>query len=398
MKKIMILGASELQVPGIVEAKKLGHYVIAVDMNPKAVGFQYADEVVIASTIDIPNVIKEAKRIQIDGILTLCTDMPVRTIAAVAEELDLPSISVKDSFKATDKILMREALREYGVPIPYFFRVKSEKEFIEATQEIRNLGYRCISKPADNSGSRGVNLLNEYNMDSLKKAYEYSKNNSRSGEVVVEEYMEGPEVCVETLSVDGICYPIQITDKLTTGSPYFVEMGHSQPSLFPVDIQEDIKKITIAANLAIGNYNGSSCTEIKVTTDGVKVVELGARLAGDFMTTDLVPLSTGVNMVESVIKIALGEKPNYSHKFEKASAIRFFNTGVGMIESISGIEKAEKIPGVIRVGLDCKVGDNIAEIHSSLDRVGYVIAQADDPKKAVQICERAMKNIIINTK
>lgn len=398
MKKVMILGASTLQLPAIEKAKEMGHYVIAVDMNPEAVGFKIADEKVVISTIDISNVVEIAKKKKIDGVLTLCTDMPVRTVAAVGEALGIPAISVENSFRVTDKIMMRETLEKYGIPIPYFFRAKTEDDFIKAVHKIRNLGYRCIVKPADNSGSRGVNLLNRYDEETLEAAYRYSKENSRSGEVIVEEYMEGPEVCVETLSVDGVCYPIQITDKLTTGEPYFVEMGHSQPSQLSFEVQEDIKKVAVAANLALGNYNGSSCTEIKVTKDGAKIVELGARLAGDFMTTDLVPLSTGVNMVECIIKIALGEKPDYKHKHESSSAIRFFNPPEGIIEDISGIEDAKKIPGVIRIGTDCNIGDKIVKIQSSLDRVGYVIAQANTPHEAVNICEKAMGKIIVKVR
>lgn len=398
MKKVMILGASALQVPGIKKAKEMGFYVVAVDMNPEAVGLQYADEKVIISTIDIPAVVEAAKRIKVDGVLTLCTDMPVRTIAAVAEALSLPAISVDNAFRATDKIKMRETLKEKGVPIPYFFRAKNEEEYLIAVQEVRNLGFRCIIKPADNSGSRGINLLEKYDEDYLKEVYAYSKANSRSGEVVVEEYMEGPEVCVETLSVDGVCYPIQITDKLTTGAPYFVEMGHSQPSMLPPDVQEDILKTAKACNIALGNYNGSSCTEIKATPTGAKIVEMGARLAGDYMTTDLVPLSCGVDMVESIIKIALGEKPDHEHKFEKASAIRFLSADEGIIESISGVEEAEKIPGVIRIGFDRGIGDQSVVIKSSLDRIGYVIAQADTPQEAIHTCEEAMNKIIIKVK
>jgi Biotin carboxylase len=398
MKKIMILGASPLQIPGIKQAKSMGLYVVAVDMNPDAEGFQYADEKVVISTIDIPNVVEAAKRLKIDGVLTLCTDLPVRTVAAVAKALNLPAISVENAYRATDKILMREALKENGVPIPCYFQASNEEEFMKAVREIRKLGYRCIVKPADNSGSRGVNLLSGYDEDYLKKAYLYSRENSRSGNVIVEEYMEGVEVCVETLCVDGVCYPIQITDKLTTGAPYFVEMGHSQPSKLPAAVQEEIKRVAVAANLAVGNFNGSSCTEIKVTKDGAKVVELGARLAGDYMTTDLVPLSTGVNMVEGIVKIALGEKPEYEHKYHKASAIRFLKSEQGSITSITGVERAKEIPGVIRIGFDRKVGDEAVEIKSSLDRVGYVIAQADTPDEAVKICEEAMKKISIKVK
>lgn len=393
MKKLMILGASPLQIPGILQAKEMGLHTVVVDMNPNAPGFAYADEKEVISTIDIPAVVAAAKAHQIDGIMTLCTDMPVRTIAAVAEALGLPGISVENAKKATDKICMRRALAEHNVPIPYFFVATNEGEFLDAVKHVLDMGYKCIVKPADNSGSRGVNLLSKYDIASLKEAYVYSKENSRSGDVIVEEFMEGPELCVETLSYNGVCYPIQITDKLTTGAPYFVEMGHSQPSMLPPDVQERIKEVAIAANMAIGNYNGSSCTEIKVTKDGPKIVELGARLAGDYMTTDLVPLSTGVNMVKNVILIALGEEPDCVSKIEKASAIRFLNPEQGLIKSISGVAEAKEVAGVQKVGIDLNVGAKIVEIKSSLDRSGYVIAQADTPEEAIGICEAAAAKI-----
>lgn len=383
-----------MQVPSIKKAHEMGYYVIAVDMNPEAEGFKYADEAVVVNTIDIPGVVEAAKRLKIDGVYTT-SDFPVRTIAAVGEALNLPAISVENAYKATDKIKMREALKAAGVPVPLFFKARTEEEFIAAVKEIRSHGYKCIVKPADSSASRGVDLLDKYDTDYLKEVYQYSKSYSHSGEVVVEEFMEGPEVCVETLNVNGTCYPIQITDKLTTEAPYFVEMGHTQPSQHTPEEQEDIKRVAIACNMALGNYNGSSCTEIKLTKDGAKVVEMGARLAGDYMTSDLVPLSTGVDMVESIIKIAMGEKPDVEHKFEKASAVRFLGAKEGTIKSITGVEEAAKVHGVIRVEMYVKPGDKSVEIKSSLDRLGYVISQAETPQDAVRICEEAMKKIKI---
>lgn len=393
MKKIMILGASSLQLPAILKAKEMGLTSIVVDMNKDAVGFRYADIKLELSTIDIPNVVKAALEYKVDAVITLATDMPVRTVAAVGEALKIPAISVDSAKKATNKILMRDALAKCNVPIPHYYQASSEKEFITAVQQIRNMGYKCIIKPADSSGSRGVNLLSAYDEDSLKTAYAYSKKNSRSGEVIIEEFMEGIEVCVETLNVRGVCYPIQITDKLTTGSPYFVEMGHSQPSRLSQKTQDKIKEIAIAANMAIENYNGSSCTEIMVTKDGPKVVELGARLSGDYMTTDLVPLSTGIDMVKSIIQIALGEIPDYSPKFNKGSAIRFLSALEGKIVSISGEDLAQEIKGILRIGFDKKIGDNSVIIKNSLDRLGYVIAQAKTSDLAIKACEEA-KNLI----
>ena len=227
----------------------------------------------------------------------------------------------------------------------------------------------------------------------VDRAYEYSKKYSRSGDLVVEEYLEGPEVSVETLSLDGECHVIQITDKMTTGAPYFVETGHSQPSMLPADIQLKIMEVAVAANRSIGIENGPSHTEIKVTSEGPKIIELGARLGGDNITTHLVPLSTGVNMVECCIKIALGETPDYKTKHYKASAIRYLESKEGVIQKIEGVQNAGKIEGIKQISIVHGVGEHIKQVRSSVDRIGFVIAQADSAVEAMKKCENAIKEI-----
>lgn len=393
-KKIMILGASVLQLPAIEQAKKMGLEVIVVDMNPDAIGFNV--EGIIKeniSTIDVPAILEAAKHHQIDGIMTLATDMPIQAVAKVAKEMNLVGITCDTAIKATNKAVMRDALKNAGVPIPQYYHVSTKRDYFEAVENIKRAGYRCIIKPADNSGSRGITLLKDFEVNTVEKAFEYSLPLSRSGELMVEEYMEGPEVSVETLSINGKCHVIQITDKLTTGAPYFVEMGHSQPSKYSEDIKKRIEEVAIAANHAIGIENGPSHTEIKVTKDGPKIVELGARLGGDNITSYLVPLSTGVNMVEACIKIALGKKPDISKKINKASAIRYLETEYGTIKNISGIEDAKNISGVQKIFIVHGIGESITGINSSTDRVGYVIAQSDTVEKAIEACVVANKMI-----
>lgn len=384
MKKIMILGASILQLPAIKKAKSMGLQVVAVDMNPKAVGFR-EDGIIkeVISTIDTPAIIEAAKRNMVDGVMTIASDMPMRSVAAVADELGLVGISKETAIKATDKGEMRMALRKSGVPIPAFYRVRSKKEYRSAVNKIKEAGYKCIVKPADNSGSRGIDLLSDFEQETIDNAYEYSKQSSRSGDLMVEEYMEGDEVSVESLSIDGICHVIQITDKLTTGAPYFVEMGHSQPSVLSEDTKEKIRQITIAANKAIGIENGPAHTEIKITKDGPKIIELGARLGGDNITTHLTTLSTGVDMVECCINIAMGMAVNLNTRMNRGSAIRYFPLEKGKIKNIEGVEQAQKIPGVVQVSIVHGVGESVNGIKNSGDRVGFVITEGDDAKAAV---------------
>lgn len=394
MKKLMILGASILQLPAIKKAKEMGLSVIAVDMDPNAIGFhEEGIEIEVISTIDIPAVVEAAKRHNIDGIMTLASDLPMRTVAKVSQDMGLIGITEETALKATNKAIMRQAFSDFDVPIPLFYEVLNESQFYEAVNKIREKGYKVIIKPSDNSGSRGVKLLNNYSRDYLAEAYKYTKNYSHSGSIVVEEFMEGPEVSVETLTIDGICHIIQITDKLTTGAPYFVEMGHSQPSQQSAKVKEEIEKVAIAANKAVGITNGPSHTEIKITKEGPKVVELGARLGGDNITTHLVPLSTGINMVEYCIKIALGEHVDITNKLEKGSAIRYFNSSPGILKNIVGIENAKKIDGVKQISMVYNIGDSIGEIKSSSDRIGFVIAQGEDALDAIKKCEKAINLI-----
>ena len=386
-KTLMILGASILQLPAIEKATQMGLKVVALDMNPDAIGFTVPGVIKeIISTIDITSAIEAAKKYHIDGVMTLATDMPMRTVAAIAKECGVVGISEDTAIKATDKSVMRETLKKAGVPVPAFFRVVNQSEYLNA---VNHMPDTYMVKPADSSGSRGI-LKVEHKEDAIK-AYEYTKSFSRNGIVVVEECMIGPEVSVETLAYDGNVHVIQITDKITTGAPHFVEMGHTQPTR--LDCAEDIKKVAIAANKAIGIENGPSHTEIIVTHEGPKIVELGARLGGDCITTHLVPLSTGVDMVEACIRIALGEKPDIQYTLNCGSAIRYFNQHAGTIKSILGIDEAEHIDGIKQISIVHGIGEKITEITDSGSRMGFVIAQGKDADDAANKCEKALSII-----
>lgn len=391
----MILGASVLQLPAIIIAKEMGFQVIAIDKDKEAAGVKIADVFLEISTIDIPRIIKAAKEYKIDCIMTLATDMPIRTVAAVAKELNIVGISEETALKVTNKGLMRKCLKEHNVQVPKFYIVESYEDYSKAIHEMKG---RVIVKPVDSSGSRGVFLIDEINnCETIKYAYENSKKFSTNGEIIVEEFMEGPEVSVETLSYKGDVHIIAITDKLTTGAPRFVEIGHSQPSILSNNLKKEIELVTTEAVKAMGIDNGPSHTEIIITVDGPKIVELGARLGGDNITTHLVPLSTGVNMVKSCIDISMGNKPDLSSfKIKMGSAIRYITSEKGYIRNIRGIDEAKGMHGVKEVFLTKGIGDSIEEVKSSIDRIGFVISQANTAIEATNICKSAIEIIQVN--
>ena len=392
-KKLFIIGASQLQLPAIKKAKELGFYTAVADYNPEAVGIKYADEFFNVSTIDEKGICEAVKIFEADGIMTLATDMPMRSVAYTCEKLGLNGISYETAVKATDKGEMIKAFSENDVSHPWFFIAENEEEVNKIKDSIV---YPCITKPTDNAGSRGVMLVQKE--EDIEKAFCYSSENGRSGSVIIEEYMQGSEVSVEIIVTNGNVHVLQVTDKLTTGAPHFVEMGHSQPSRLSDDEVNSIKLLAEKAVKAVGISDGPAHVEIMLTKDGPKMVELGARMGGDCITTHLVPLSTGIDMIKATIDVACGINPDITKKFEKGSAIRYLSVPSGVIRSIEGVDEALRIDGVKEITIAKNVGDTVGKIGSSVDRAGFVIAQADTAEEAVAICEKVLETVKISVR
>lgn len=392
MKKLLIIGASILQLPAIKRAKEMGLEVAVADYNPNAIGIKYADHYFNASTIDQDAIVKVAQQYRPDGIMTLATDMPMRSVAAASKAMGVKGISMDTAIKATDKGEMIKAFKANGVESPWYYIISVADSITKIKNE---LSYPCIVKPTDNAGSRGVIIA--MNEGELNDAINYSRTECRSGDVIIEEYLEGHEVSVEIIVVAGLVHILSITDKLTTGAPHFVELGHNQPSTLSISEQGKIKDLAIRAVKAVGIEDGPAHVEIMLTKDGPKMIELGARMGGDCITTHLIPLSTGIDMIEATINISLGLTPEICPKFEKGSAIRFITPNPGYIKDITGLEDAKKTPGVKVVEVQVGIGDKVTNINSSLDRSGYIIAQGENALDAINKCENAIKKIEIYT-
>lgn len=390
-KKMMILGASALQLPAIRKAKELGYQIILVDYDEDAVGFPLADVKLVVSTLDKEEVYRQALIYRPDVVITSTSDGPVRTAAYVNEKLGKqPDLSYEDSLCATIKSYMRERLKENNVPIPAYYAVRNYEEFRTAVKELKG---SCIVKPADNAGSRGVVSLDDLENraeEELLHTYEYSKGNSRNGIVMVEEFMKGAEVSVEAMTVNGETTIIAITDKYITPPPYFVEIAHSEPSSLDSRMQERIKQTALQAIAAIRLKNGPSHTEIKVTEDGPKIVELAARLGGDYITSRLVPLSTGVDMVSASVLLAIGEGVELERKWNRGAAIHFIQGGEGIIKSIAIDEEIHALKGVEEIVIDKKAGDAVHGTKSSNDRLGYIITVCESAAEAMEAGRKAL--------
>ena len=382
--KLFIVGASILQLPAIKTAKEMGLTVAVADQNPKAVGIPYADVYYQVSTVDENGIYEAAKEFGADGIMTLATDMPMRAVAHACDRLGLHGIDYATAIRSTHKGEMIKAFDSAGIPIPRYFLPETAGDAVNLG---KTLGFPLICKPVDNSGSRGVSLV--CTSDELTEAVRYGTENSVSGRVILEEYLVGKEVSAEVIVWQGEATVLAVTDKLTTGAPHFVETGHSQPSRLPVADVKKVEKLAKDAVKAVGITMGAAHVEIMVTENGAFLIELGARMGGDCITTHLVPLSTGVNMIKANINVALGNPPRVTPRFNRGAAIRYVLPEPGTIKSIDGAQIAECMSGVKCVEIMKRAGETAGEVRNSNDRLGFVITQGETVDQAVAIADAA---------
>lgn len=390
-RTLLIVAAGALQIPGIEEAGRLGLRTVALDANPDAPGMSLADAAHVVDILDASAVIELAEAERIAGVMTLCTDAAVRTVAAVGEKLGLPALSTAGASNATDKRLMRKALLAHEVPVPRFATANS---IAEARSAAETLGYPVAIKIPCSSGSRGIYRVNSGG--ELEGYFEGARKFQPDGDLLIEQWMEGPEVSVEGACCGGLVHVVQVTDKAVFPGPYPVEAGHSQPSQLSPAVVSRIREVTTAGVIALGLSNCIFHAELKITSEGPKVVEIGARLGGDRISTHLTPLSTGVNLVRAAIQIAIGEPPDFTPSFARGAAVRYFKApATGVIKKVEGLDEIASMEGLEllypqseRDG-PLQPGFQIGEICSSLDRYGHVIFSGADAAEAVARSERA---------
>ena len=385
---MLIIGGGVFQVPAIKTAKSMGLKVVVTDYNREAEGMLLADYPIEVSTRNINLTVNTAKQFHracpLDGVMTVGTDAS-QTVAAVADALNLPGIPFEVAERATDKIKMRQVLKEKGVPVPDFRPIWTLEE---CQQAIQDMPLPLVIKPCDNMGARGVRKIER--LDDLISAFREAKEASISGKLILEEFMEGPELSLDALVFEGSIHITGVADRIIERAPYFVEIGHTLPSALPEKQQSRAVAVFKQAIFALGIDIGAAKGDIKITPEGPKIVEIAARLSGGWMSAYTYPLSTGVNLYKAAIQIALGETPtDLKPKTSLVSAERSLLPPPGKILSIQGVEEARKIKGVKEIILMKEAGDMAEEPRSNLGKVGYVITVGKTREEAIRINDLA---------
>ena len=359
--KLAIIGASYLQLPLVEKAKSMGLETHCFAWKEGAICSDIADFFYPISVLDKEKILEICSTLKIDGITTIATDIAIPTVSYVGEKLNLCVNSFDSSIVSTNKILMRRKFKEFNVKSPQFWELDTE-ESEKVTSD-----YPVIVKPVDRSGSRGVSKVNE------KKDLLYAINGackeSLTNSCIVEDYIDGTEVSVESISWKGNHYILAITDKVTTGEPNFVELSHHQPSNCSEQIKETLRLETIKALKSLGVENSAGHTEFKITENGdVYIIEVGARMGGDFIGSHLVKLSTGYDFLEGVINVALNRfDPNTIRAIDNSfSGVYFLSKET---EQILPFFKKKNLFDVEKQILSKKM----ITIKNSNDRSGYLI-------------------------
>jgi biotin carboxylase len=401
MKTVLFVGAGRNQRRAIARVRELGVRVVAVDKNEDAPGFAEADAHEAVDFADAEAVATVGRAHGVDGVMTLAADRAVPIVARVAELLDLPGIGSEAAHLATNKIAMRRAFAEQGVPQPRYAAVR---DYASAKAACETIGFPAVLKPADSAGQRGLYLVHD--MDDLARNLPVTLAASPTQEAVLEQFHEGREVNTLLVARADDVKLITASDRIRPdGVGFGVALAHLYPSTLFGDALAEVERVALAAVHAIGLRNGIAYPQLLVSEGNeARVVEIAARIPGGQMV-EVPRYGVGIDLVEVAVKQALGEPvPDelVTPRFQQPFAIRFLTAEpgplpTGVVQSVGPLDKALAFPGVDRAETWIEPGETIRPVQTDGDRRGYVIALGSTNLEALERAEAAASLIDVLT-
>jgi biotin carboxylase len=376
-KRLLVVGAGPAQLGLLAAARERDLFVLAVDRDPSAPGFRFADRRAIISTEDERGIERLAEAERVDGLISPGTDWPVAIAARIAERLRLPHpVDSVTASRATSKLKQRERLAEAGVPQPNW-------QFV--TEPSKSLPVPAVVKAPDRQGQKGLSLVQEHG--ELRGAIETAIAESRSGVALVEELVEGPEVTVNAFSVGGRFVPLTVTDRLTADPPAFgVALAH----VYPSQSSAAAARVAGAAVEALGVTDGPSYTQVRIGAQGPQVVEVAARLGGGH-DAELCQAVLGVDLNGLALAAALGDEVEVPAPKPVAGGgvVRFLVPPEGELTAVTGVDEASAQEGVLDVRIYRSPGHVFGELRRGADRAGAILAVGESRDEALERADRA---------
>jgi biotin carboxylase len=396
-KRLLVLGAGPAQLGLLAAARGRDLHVIAVDRDPSAPGFRYADRRAIVSTEDESGIERLAGAERVDGLIAPGIDWPVVIAARAAERLALPHpISPETAALSTSKLRQRERFAEAGVPQPAFEICSG---VAEATRAAERMGFPCVVKAPDRQGQRGLTLVRAGG--EVEEAVRIALDASRTAALLVEEHVPGLEITVNAFSTAGHFHPLTVTDRLTAPLPAFgVALTHAWPSELEPAAIGAVVEVAAAAAAAVGIEEGPSYTQVLVGPVGPRVGELAARLGGGH-DAELCQVALGVDLNGAALAAALGEEIPASSLAPVActggACVRFLVAQPGQLQEVAGMEEAFALEGIRGIRIYRRPGQRLGELRRGADRVGAILAIGDSREEALERAARAEAMIRFET-
>ncbi|MGH3066320.1 MAG: ATP-grasp domain-containing protein [Gaiellaceae bacterium] len=393
MTTVLFVGAGRHQRRAIEQARARGLRVAAVDKNHEAPGLPSADVAEVVDFMDVAAVEEAARRIGVDGVLTVSADRAVPVVAAVAEELGLPGIGTATAHRLTHKLAMRDALAAAGLPQPPYARLRSLGDVSGALDSVR---LPAVLKPADSGGQRAVFRIES--QGELERDLAEAIAESPTSEAVLEEFVDGVEMNGIVVARNGEPALVTLSDRLR---PPGIGFGVGWIHVFPPSVNGDqlalSERVAVESVRALGLRDAIAFPQLIASPDGgVAIVEVAARIPGGQMA-DLVRHAVGVDLVEVALRQALGEEvPDEVAlpRFRQPLAIRFFTAQpgplpTGLVTRVGSLDAVLASEGVVQADTYLQEGETIRPVRRDGDRRGYVIAVADSPEDALSRAEAA---------
>ena len=322
MKKLAIIGANEFQNPLIEKAKEMGFETHVFAWEAGDVGEKTADVFHPISITEKEAIWQVCRDVGVDACCSIGSDLAVHTVNYIQRRLQNPCNPEITDTVATNKYEMRRAFQAAGVACPGYLKVTRPPD----PDALSAMAWPMIVKPTDRSGSRGIFQVES--CGELCAAIPQALAASFEKTAIIEEFIPGPEYSCESISFAGEHHILALTKKYTTGAPHFIETGHAEPADIPAEMIPTVQAQVMAALDALHIRYGAGHAEFKLTPGGdVRIIEVGARMGGDCIGSDLVYLSTGIDFMAAVIDVSRGKAPDLTPKRQPRRAeIRFIFT------------------------------------------------------------------------
>lgn len=392
MKKILILGAGIYQVPLIKKAKEMGLYALVASIPGPYPGFALADEVLYINTTDKEAILAAAAKRRIDGIVTTGTDVAVRTIGYVCNQLHLCGIPENAAEILTDKARMKEAFSGTVSTSPFRI-VKTSDEVLRAVREI---GFPAMVKACDVSGSRGVSKVTS--SEEALAAFRLAQEVTHTDHFVVEGFSRGEELGLDAFVQGGrILGFFPHTKYVVRAGNVTIPGGHGFPfhgsAALLANLRTELENIIAATELD----NCAVNCDIMADGDNVQVIEAGGR-CGATCIPELIEIHTGIDYYKEIILNALGEKCDLTVTRDDPCIAKLLMSDVSGTLVHADAAAIAEIAGETgaAISLDIREGDRVHAMRNGTDRIGQVIMRTADEAGIDRVIQRVRQQLIIS--